>query len=63
VTFIEDVRAGRAARYEIDDYIDFWHASNTDMALHDFLGMSEEDYSIWIKTPDHLDEILRRELA
>ncbi len=41
---------------DIDDYIDSWHNSDSDLTLKDFLGMSSEDYKLFIKTPEKLNE-------
>lgn len=39
---------------EILNLIDKWHNSNTDQKLHDFLGLTLEEYERWVigrKTP------------
>ena len=29
--------------------MDKWHDSDTKMSLHEFLGMTEEEYSVWVE--------------
>lgn len=33
---------------ELDDHIDKWHNSDSNKPLHEFLGMTREQYSLWI---------------
>ena len=59
-SFIEKCINGDASLDEIDDYIDEWHDSDSDinLELHEFLGMSWEEYSLWAVKPSLLAEIL-----
>ena len=34
----------------IDDYIDAWHEAETDLELHEWLGMSIDEYKIWLES-------------
>lgn len=34
---------------EIDDKIDEWHDGNSPMPLHEFLGMTKDEYSIFVQ--------------
>jgi hypothetical protein len=43
---------------EIDDYIDRWHDQPDGTHLHDFLGMTSEEYALWLRSPDSLALIL-----
>lgn len=36
---------------EIDDRIEEWHASDSDVPLHVFLGMTWEEYSLFVSSP------------
>jgi len=59
VTFMELCLAGRVVQDEIDDYIDLWHED--EMAtepLHDFLGMTKDEYDLWVEQPGALRLIL-----
>lgn len=47
---------GKALPEDADDFIDMWHDSAPDSAasqlqLHDFLGMSWDEYALWIERP------------
>jgi superfamily II DNA or RNA helicase len=55
--------AGEARDDEIDDYVDAWHARPEGRELHEFLGMSKDEYALWLRNPDALREIgrVRRE--
>jgi hypothetical protein len=43
---------------EIDDFVDAWHEGEGAGELHEFLGMTNEEYSLWIANPDFLEIIL-----
>lgn len=51
VPFVEQVRLGDAMIDEIDDFVDMWHDGEYDVTLEEFLGLSEEDYHIWVANP------------
>lgn len=38
----------RVVPANIDDRIDEWHRSNSKQPLHEFLGMSAEEYAAWV---------------
>ena len=38
---------------------DAWHADDAGGALHEYLGMTEEEYSLWLRAPDALPCILK----
>jgi len=66
-TFFELYSRGQALPDEIDDFVERWHA-NADLQaqtlpLHGFLGLSLDEYELWVKDPDVLPLILsgRRE--
>lgn len=56
--FVDLCLAEKAALDEIDDFVDRWHAAPQGQELHDYLGMSEEEYSLWLRVPDALAYIL-----
>jgi hypothetical protein len=56
-TFIERYLAGDAHPQEIDDYVDAWHSTPQVLELHQFLGMSKEEYARWLRNPDAFSEI------
>lgn len=58
-TFVDDVVAGRTTLDALDDYIDRWHdGEGRGSALHDFLGLTWEEYGAWIKDPAALNTVI-----
>ena len=49
-SFFELYRAGQVAESAIHDFIKDWHASGDEetRSLSAFLGMSDEEYAIWV---------------
>lgn len=33
----------------IDDYVEFWHERDTKVSLHEYLGMTEQEYNWWVQ--------------
>jgi hypothetical protein len=60
-TFVERCLIGSATPDEIDSYIDRWHDSDigTEIPLHQFLGMSDQEYSLWLRDPNAIQAILQ----
>lgn len=56
--FIQNCLSGEAFLDEIDDYVEEWHKGGTGMRLYEFLGMTQDDYSLWAKDPDSLSLII-----
>ncbi len=46
--FITMCVRGEVLPEEIDDFIELWHKNDSDKELHDFLGMTWEEYSAWV---------------
>lgn len=60
-TFIDQVLAGEILNPEgaINDAIDRWHEDGSETRpLHDVLGMTWEEYSLWAESPESLPTIL-----
>lgn len=59
-TFVEAVKAGQAKLSDIDGWVDAWHrgAGTNEQTLQDYLGLSNEIYSAWLKREDALLAIL-----
>jgi hypothetical protein len=57
-TYVDQVLAGKALWTDIDDYIDLWHQGNEPVDIEEFLGMSQEDYSLFVEEPRSLRFIL-----
>lgn len=43
---------------EIEDFVEAWHASDAKEEIHEYLGMTFEEYSLWASDPDTIDVIL-----
>lgn len=56
--FIELCVRGEALLEEIDDYVDKWHEGNFDQELHEFLGMYEDEYALWMRDASVLSFII-----
>ncbi len=57
MTFMQLYRQGKATADQINDYIDEWHKSKGTETIHEFLGMTKDEYCQWLKNPDYLKEL------
>ncbi len=55
--FMEACLKGEALLEDIEDYVERWHKSETDETIYDFLGMSEEEYGLWVENDSLLKSI------
>jgi hypothetical protein len=66
-TFFDLCSGGQALPDDIDDFIDRWHERANPQArslpLHEYLGLTLDEYELWVRDPDVLPQILvaRRE--
>lgn len=58
-TFVDLCLAGNVLLEEIDDFIDQWHASSAEIELHEYLGMTKEEYALWLRVPDVLPYVIK----
>jgi hypothetical protein len=60
MNFISSCLSGEAFMDEIDDYVERWHSglAGENQELHEFLGMSWEEYSLWATRPSILESII-----
>lgn len=60
MNFIQMCLAGDVLEKEIDDFVNQWHDGKIgkDKELHELLGMSWDEYSIWGNKPSILPFIL-----
>jgi hypothetical protein len=56
--FVDACIGGRCLSDEIDDYVDRWHEGDSRVPLSDYLGLTPEEYSIWVEMPNSLEWIL-----
>lgn len=59
--FVDKLLAGEVTEEDIDDYISEWHKSTSTLPLHEFLGMTWDEYGRWLEGHDKDLEMLRRE--
>jgi hypothetical protein len=62
LNFLDQCLAGKATPDQIDDFIDRWHEAPGGRELDDFLGMTSEEYSLWLRVPDALPCIIKARL-
>lgn len=60
MTFIDRVINGEVSDIDtaVDDAIDEWHTSNTGMELYEFLGLTREEYTLFVIKPSLLKSII-----
>ena len=57
--FLDEVLAGRARPEDVDDWVEAWHESPAGSGeLHDFLGLTWEEYGLWARDPEAIHAIL-----
>ena len=56
--FIDDVIDGKTKLDEIDDYAEKWHNSASHCSVSEYLGMTEEEYFLWIEDNSNLKYIV-----
>jgi hypothetical protein len=57
-SFLELAIAGEVLLDEVDDFIDMWHDTPGGQELRDFLGMSREEYELYLNSADWLSWIV-----
>lgn len=57
-TFRDLFVSGRLSAEAIDDYIDSWHQGESEQSLPSYLGMTPEQYALWINDPDYLTKAI-----
>ena len=62
-TFLEMVLSGDLQSEDIDDFIDRWHEGGDTGTLAESLGMSDDEYALWVIKSDALDLIIEARSA
>lgn len=57
-SFIEAALGGYAGLEDIDLYVDAWHDGSDSRELHEYLGMTWEEYQLWVERPESLRYIV-----
>ena len=58
VSFVDLCGRGDVSPDQIDDFVEQWHVGGSGLSLHEFLGMSWEEYSAWVLNPGLLPRIV-----
>lgn len=58
LVFIDLAVRGDVLPDEIDDFVEVWHHSDSNLELHESLGLSWEEYSLWVADPEHINLII-----
>jgi hypothetical protein len=58
VSFVDACLAGDCDAEAIHDFIDQWHEGGTGVPLWQFLGMTRDEYGLWMEDADALPAIL-----
>jgi hypothetical protein len=56
-SFLQRYLNGELSAEDIDGFIDEWHEKPGGKEIFEFLGMTKEEYSLWLCDPDGLAEI------
>lgn len=56
--FVNDVINADALLEQIDDYVEQWHETDTELSVYDYLGMTEEEYFLWVEADFYLKYII-----
>lgn len=56
--FITYCIKGDALSSEIYEFIDLWHNSDNDITLHEYLGMKESEYALFVEDETYLPLII-----
>ena len=57
-TFIDRCLTGEVPPESIDDFVKEWHEGASTVSLAEFLGMSDDEYWLWVKHADALPGII-----
>jgi len=49
--FFDQLLEGKVKLEDIDNFIDDWHEGNSQEELYEFLGMSKDEYVLYVKNP------------
>lgn len=57
-TFMDLAVDGRVMADEIDGYVEAWHRSDSVEEVYTFLGMTFEEYSLWVMDPRLINVVI-----
>lgn len=56
--YVDRVLDGSALWTDVDDYVAAWHEGDSDESLPEFLGLTQDEYALWLEQPQALRLIL-----
>lgn len=56
--FLDLALVGKVLMREIDEYVAQWHRLKPGPPLHDYLGMTWDEYVAWVDDPDIISAII-----
>jgi len=57
-TYVDLCLSGHILADKIDDYVDEWHESEYNCSLAEYLGLTDDEYALWVEQPATLGMIL-----
>jgi predicted RNA methylase len=57
-TFVQMCLLGKASPSQIDEFVEKWHRSEGREPLHEFLGLSADEYAQWVSNPSIIDWVI-----
>ncbi|HUB45413.1 MAG TPA: hypothetical protein VMB73_10550 [Acetobacteraceae bacterium] len=62
LSFLDLYDQGKVTPDNVDDFVSRWHADQErwakDLSLHEYLGMTHDEYEVWLCDPLSLPSIL-----
>ena len=56
--YLDLALAGKVLMREIDEYVAQWHRLKPNLPLHEYLGMTWDEYAAWVDDPDIISAII-----
>ena len=53
-SFIDRASTGQVLFNEIAEFVERWHRGKSAEELHEYLGMTRDEYALWLVNPDTL---------
>jgi helix-turn-helix protein len=60
MNFIEMYLAEKASLWEIEHFIDLWNVGLSDLTLHEFIGLTQEELNRYYEDPNSLAGIVEK---
>lgn len=57
-SFLSLALSGEVLSDEIETFVEDWHQSDSKLEIYEYLGMTFEEYSLWVSDPDAVDIII-----